>query len=91
MFELIALVVIGTTIWVAADVKDRPAPGGIHPIGWVVGCLVLWIVFFPWYLGARTRAPVWPGGTPPPPGWYADPDDKRRKRWWDGKQWADPS
>ena len=54
------VVVIGTTIWVGFDHgkiqrlygDEWISPG---PWRWIDGCLLLWIVFFPWYLVSRSR------------------------------------
>ncbi len=46
---LILFVVIGTTIWVYFDAKSL----GESPGGWLVGCILLWIVVFPIYLAKR--------------------------------------
>lgn len=51
--EVVLLVVIGTTIWVGFDAHAR----GHGVVGWVVGCLLLWIVVFPAYLVKRKSAP----------------------------------
>jgi hypothetical protein len=89
MLTLYLILVIPTSIWVAADAYGRRPPAEIAWWGWLLGCLGLWIVFFPWYLGVRGRAPHWPKGTPAPPGWYSDPNGQG-KRWWNGQQWSDP-
>ena len=39
--------------WVLYDARERGVP---KPLRWGVGCLLLWIVFFPWYL-SRRRTP----------------------------------
>lgn len=52
--EIIAIVVIGTCIWVYADAKQR----GLNQLEWVVGCILLWILFFPLYLVKRTQFPI---------------------------------
>jgi hypothetical protein len=60
MAGLLALVVIGTTIWVGVDASGRDfSRSGISRStgGWVLGSLLLWLVFFPLYLGQRGRAP----------------------------------
>ncbi len=54
------LVVIGTSIWVGFDARDydwTTSSGGRSPGTWVVGSLLLWIVFFPTYLYQRGRMP----------------------------------
>lgn len=55
------LLVVGTTIWVGIDASrlSRIEGAGSHIGGassWVLGCLFLWIVFFPWYLVTRSAA-----------------------------------
>jgi hypothetical protein len=51
MVELVLLVVIGTSIWVAFD-----APQHGLSWSWGLGCLALWILAFPWYLVERQKA-----------------------------------
>ena len=58
MVELIFLVVVGTTIWVGVDASQRDWDGRFDTGGWVVGCLLLWIVVFPIYLAQRNKAPL---------------------------------
>jgi hypothetical protein len=61
---LLLLVVLAVDLWVYRDAKrcvDEGAPvalriGGVvvdTPLMWFVGCLVLWVVFFPLYLVSR--------------------------------------
>jgi Protein of unknown function (DUF2510) len=94
---LVLLTVIGTTIWVGIDASGRDwsaaRASASSAGGWVLACLLLWIVFFPMYLAQRGRArpkgwsaPLAP--TPQPPGWYADPWRTAMWRWWDGQQWT---
>lgn len=105
MSSVIALVVVGTTLWVAFDAKDRDWSGygfANRPWKWVVGCLLLWIVAFPLYLARRNRAGAGTRGSSPAPraafaaaspmhpaGWYQDPFDELRVRYWDGANWGD--
>jgi hypothetical protein len=71
MSSLLPLVVLagvlGADVWVYADAKEhqeRGAPvvasiGAFRlstPTAWFLGCVVLWIVFFPLYLTSRGRA-----------------------------------
>ena len=42
-----------SSIWVFYDARERGVP---QPLRWGVGCLLVWIIFFPWYL-ARRRTP----------------------------------
>jgi hypothetical protein len=64
MFGLMVLVVIGSAVWVGFDASGRDFTTGKRwvmakgPVGWVLGCLLLWIIFFPAYLAQRGRAPV---------------------------------
>jgi len=61
----INIIVIGTIIWVGYDsaklMKDIPKEarkqigGGSSPAVWVIGCLLLWIIVFPWYLAKRSK------------------------------------
>ena len=56
---LVLLVVVGTTIWVGLDSSRRDwGDRGSGTAGWVVGCLLLWIVVFPVYLSKRNKAPL---------------------------------
>ncbi|MBV8984057.1 MAG: hypothetical protein JO248_06415 [Acidimicrobiia bacterium] len=61
---IILAFVLGTDFWVYADAKrqdERGAPPVVTlltieigtPNAWLVGCLLLWIIFFPLYLVAR--------------------------------------
>ena len=49
------------TIWVGVDASNHNFRGGGFFCkttgGWVIGCLLLWIVTFPVYLWQRRRAP----------------------------------
>jgi hypothetical protein len=60
MLFLLPLVVIASTIWVAVDVSQRDWDAGYaRPyMGWVVSCLLLWIVYFPLYLARRGQVPI---------------------------------
>ena len=53
----IFLFVLGTTIWVGVDNRamdrDYGHSGGPSTAPWVIGCILVWIVFFPWYLFHR--------------------------------------
>jgi|GEM_PF-1183699 len=77
-----ALVVIGTALWVYFDAKKlglaRYRTGLLNPEVTTIGCFMMWIVAFPWYLSVRhkikngqmplrnpPREPDTPGGDPP--------------------------
>jgi len=61
---MIWLIVIGTAIWVGVDahtlMKDLTPAERVSvssfctsPTIWAIGCLLLWIIAFPWYLAIR--------------------------------------
>jgi hypothetical protein len=55
---IMLLVVVGTTIWVGMDASQREwKKGQDGTTSWVIGCLLLWIIAFPWYLSKRGSAP----------------------------------
>jgi hypothetical protein len=65
-FEMmLLLLVIGTSVWVGFDSgtlmkgltleQRREIGGGRSPAEWVVGCILIWIIAFPWYLSKRCR------------------------------------
>jgi hypothetical protein len=63
LFLLVLIVVIATSIWVFTDAKGRIDSGEhLEPIesaaGWAWGCILLWIVFFPWYLMRKSNSTV---------------------------------
>ncbi|HEX8830838.1 MAG TPA: hypothetical protein VF705_06720 [Longimicrobium sp.] len=69
-----AFMVIGTALWVYFDAKKldlgRYRTGLINPEVVTIGCFLMWIIAFPWYLSARhriTRGQM-PLKNPPPPG-----------------------
>ena len=60
MEDLILIIAVATSIWVAVDasaigVKKGQLKGlaGMGPAGWFFACLLLWIVGFPFYLAKR--------------------------------------
>ena len=66
MYSLLWVIVIGTSIWVGFDShtllsqipKDKRkvlSSGATSPFVWVLGCFLLWIIAFPWYLSARSK------------------------------------
>jgi hypothetical protein len=84
MLELVAIVILGTTIWVMADASNR----GMSPWTWGAGCLLLWIVAFPYYLVQRQKAPVLAARMPGTPEgrWKPDPmAPDAVERWHDGR------
>ena len=48
--------VLATSLWVFSDARGKGIP---KPAGWAIACVLLWIVFFPWYL-SRRRTPHLP-------------------------------
>lgn len=63
---LALLIVLAMDAWVYADARGRDRDGApvvvalgsveiTTPVAWLLGCVVLWIVFFPLYLVARRR------------------------------------
>ena len=59
---VILLVVIGSAFWVYSDAKQQIRTGRkFEPIssagGWFWACILLWIVFFPWYLVKKSQSP----------------------------------
>jgi hypothetical protein len=55
------LIVVGSSFWVAIDSHNLEASQtkikgirGMDPGQWFACCLLLWIVFFPWYLAVRS-------------------------------------
>jgi hypothetical protein len=63
MIGLIVLVVIASSVWVGFDAagrdfsSDRRLVMARGAAGWVTGCLLLWILFFPAYLAQRSQSP----------------------------------
>jgi hypothetical protein len=66
MSGLIFFIVIATSIWVGFDsyslLKQIPkdkrkalSSGASSASVWTLGCLLLWIIVFPWYLSARSK------------------------------------
>ncbi|NJC72339.1 hypothetical protein HC031_21845 [Planosporangium thailandense] len=64
---LVLVVFLAVDAWVYADAKarsERRAPvvfsaGSFRvdtPVAWLLGCLILWVVFFPLYLTCRRNA-----------------------------------
>lgn len=56
---LIALIVIGSSIWVFFDARNLekkfPQPGLSTAVGWLIFCLLLWIIAFPMYIFRRGK------------------------------------
>ena len=42
--------VLATSLWVFVDAREK---GIRKPVGWAIACLLLWLVFFPWYVSRR--------------------------------------
>ena len=60
MTVVLLLILGGVTVWVGIDASQRDfsnGRGARSTLGWVVGMLLLWIVFLPFYLVERNRAP----------------------------------
>lgn len=60
MDGIIGLIVLGTSIWVLVDAKSIGVKkgqikgmGNMGPWAWFFGCLLLWIIGFPFYLAKR--------------------------------------
>ena len=60
MGELILIIIVGTSIWVAIDASTIGVKKGqlkgmadLGPAGWFFVCLLIWIVGFPFYLAKR--------------------------------------
>lgn len=64
---IILLIILGTAVWAASDVRTRRAAGKTtdSPWSWLAACLLMWVIMFPAYLWSRSR-PV-PGTTNAPP------------------------
>ena len=59
---VILLIVIGTSIWVGFDASTNKITSAgeeynwaTGALTWVTGCILLWIIVFPWYLVRRAR------------------------------------
>jgi hypothetical protein len=58
---LVALVVLGTAVWVDQDARKLLAAGatkeqlGNSPITWGIATILVWIIVFPWYLSKRGK------------------------------------
>jgi hypothetical protein len=66
---LVMLVVLAADAWVYADARERVKRGNPvafsygslvvdTPKAWFLGCLILWVVFFPLYLTLTGRNPL---------------------------------
>jgi uncharacterized membrane protein len=62
MFEFVLLIVIGTSVWVGFDAQANKITSSAGEytawngaVGWVLICLLLWIVGFPAYLVRRGK------------------------------------
>jgi len=56
---VLVLFVVGSIIWVGVDCHANRHETGRSPTGWVLACIVFWIVAFPAYLALR-RKPIEP-------------------------------
>ena len=52
MEQLLLLVMLVTIVWMVADARDKGRSWG-STLGWALGAVLLWVVFFPSYLIAR--------------------------------------
>jgi len=61
---VVLLVILAIDVWVYADAQQRAGQGAPvvvrigafvleTPLTWFIGCLILWIVFFPLYMVSR--------------------------------------
>jgi len=60
MIVVILLAYFVTIVWVAVDSAQRDFSQSKYwrsTIGWIISCIVLWIVYFPICLFARQKAP----------------------------------
>jgi hypothetical protein len=80
MESIILIIVIGSTIWVGFDASTNKITTDAKPynwangaVAWVLGCILLWIVAFPWYLVQRGK--LLQQRTVPPPQQPAPPTD----------------
>lgn len=80
------VIIVGSTVWVGIDSRSIRRKGLDNKPAWlwVLECLLVWIVFFPWYLVHRHRrlkkrpmTSSWPPPDlppPPPSGTWPPPD-----------------
>jgi hypothetical protein len=108
---VLAILVVASALWVGTDAAKllktgtpKEALGNTSPIAWAIGCILLWIVAFPWYLIVRARRYQYAASgtnsplptasaaaraaTSPAAGWYTDPTNKLQQRYWDGVAWT---
>jgi hypothetical protein len=71
--QMLMLAGLGSAIWVLIDStrlrkglskEERTPLGSARPVAWLTGCLLLWIVFFPWYISKRVRFMKWQRAKP---------------------------
>ena len=62
MDTFILWIILGTSIWVFFDARAIGVKRGqvkglanMGPLGWLLGCLLLWIIAFPLYLAKRNE------------------------------------
>jgi hypothetical protein len=62
VFSIIVVIVLGTSIWAGFDAQAMIAKGvdkkslGGGPVAIFLGCLLIWIIVFPYYLVKRSNA-----------------------------------
>jgi len=49
------ILVLGTSVWVLVDGYKYEMDKNESPVVWFIGCLLLWIVAFPWYVVKRSN------------------------------------
>lgn len=95
------ILVVVSALWVYIDARRlKVLSSGESSVGYGLGTLFLWVVFFPVYLVKRRR---WIEGRPvvlagagqkdpvtgrPGPGWYPDPARADSIKYWDGSAWG---
>ena len=72
MGPLIGIIIsVIAAVWVRKDAvtyeEQGVKVGPFGPTGWAIAVFLLWIVFLPWYLIARSQLNKAPQAPPPPP------------------------
>jgi hypothetical protein len=71
--QVLMLAGFGSAFWVLIDSSnlrkgisegERTPLGSMRPVAWFIGCVLLWIVFFPWYISRRVRFMKWQRAKP---------------------------